>query len=143
MIESSNKQARIEALIQELANLKAEHISDAQLARMTEVINAASVQSHQLCHSDSLLENFLQTENLVKKLQSDIAGLQQSDLLINNEIRLLNMQQQLKAAQGQLEQLASRIEADPAELAYFRNISGANHLALTTQLCEKAQLLKG
>jgi hypothetical protein len=141
MTDRNAKQARLDALQQDIANLKSEYITDEQLARMTEVINAASVQNRQHAASRGLADNFFQTEELIKKLESDIASLQESDLLINNEMRLLQMQQQLQAAQNEIEQLASLIQKNPAELAHFKVINCIDHLPVTAQLYEQAQSL--
>lgn len=139
MTTHHSKQARIDALIQDLTHLKAEYITDDQLARMTEIINIASVQSQQHTATDRLADRFFQTENLIKKLDSDIASLQNSDLLINNEIRLLDMQKQLKLAQESLTELAGLIQHHPEELARFRQLERTDHLPITLQLHERAQ----
>ena len=138
MTDQMSKQARLNALKQDIASLKAENITDDQLARMTEIINEASVQNSQHTGVQDLAEQFFQTENLIKTLQSNIAGLQQSDLLINNEMHLLEMQKQLMAAQNNLEELASLIGKDHKELAHFKDLNGIHHLDLTKQLHEQA-----
>jgi len=141
MTDQTTKQARINALIQDLANLKAEHITDEQLARMTEIINVASVQNSQHSDTQGLTEKFFRTETLIKALQSDITSLEQSDLLINNELRLVEMQKQLKAAQKTLEELADLIQNNDEELAHFKTIDSINHLPLTIRLYEQAKAL--
>ncbi|RYY78582.1 MAG: hypothetical protein EOO69_10280 [Moraxellaceae bacterium] len=141
MTDQMSKQARINALKQDIASLKAENITDDQLARMTEIINEASVQNYQHTGVQDLAEKFFQTENLIKTLQSNIAGLQQSDLLINNEMHLLEMQKQLIAAQNNLEALASLISKNQEQLAHFKDLDSMNHLDLTKQLHDQAQAL--
>lgn len=141
MTDQMSKQARIDALKQDIASLKAENITDDQLARMTEIINEASVQNYQHTGVQALAEKFFQTEDHIKTLQSNIAGLQQSDLLINNEMLLLEMKKQLIAAQNNLEALASLISKDQKELAHFKDLNSMHHLDLTKQLNEKAQAL--
>lgn len=139
MTDQHSRQARIDALKQDIAHLQAEHITDEQLARMTEIINEASVQNHQHASGLGLAEKFFQTENLVKKLQNHIVNLQESDLLINNEIRLVNLQKQLKAAHEKLQELADLIAANQQELEHFKHMDANNHLDLTRHLHEIAQ----
>jgi hypothetical protein len=141
MTHHSAKQIRLDALKQNIVNLKPEHITEEQLAQLTEIINIALVKHHQHTGAASLSDGFFETENQIKTLENNIASLQNSDLLINNEMRLIEMQQALKVAQHKLEELADLIKQNPAELAHFKNIQCADHLPAATQLYECAKLL--